>query len=61
MHIDQSVTLCWSAPQAYVIFNFFMYMMTWLEDQYGDVDIYFSTKPPVRGLWAVFVACSCWT
>lgn len=31
-------------PQAYVIYNFFMYLVAYLEGAYGDINVYYSTK-----------------
>ncbi|KAK9841769.1 hypothetical protein WJX81_001783 [Elliptochloris bilobata] len=39
--------------EAYVIYNFFMYLVAYLEDEYGDVDAYFSTKEDVPHLWGL--------
>ena len=39
--------------EAYVIYNFFMYLVAYLEDEYGDVDAYFSTKEDVQHLWGL--------
>lgn len=33
--------------EAYVIYNFFMYLLAYLHEEYGDVAAYFSTKDPV--------------
>ncbi|GAB4823802.1 hypothetical protein N2152v2_010848 [Parachlorella kessleri] len=30
--------------EAYVIYNFFMYLVAYLEDAYGDINVYYSTK-----------------
>jgi hypothetical protein len=37
--------------EAYVIYNFFMYLLAYLEDEYGDIDAYFSTKEDVPHMW----------
>lgn len=34
--------------EAFVIYNFFMYLLTYLHEEYGDVDAYFSTKEQAR-------------
>ena len=36
--------------EAYVIYNFFMYLRAYLEDEYGDVDAYFAAKDDVPHL-----------
>lgn len=36
--------------EAYVIYNFFMYLVAYLEDAYGDVNVYYATKPQVGEL-----------
>lgn len=33
--------------EAYVIYNFFMYLLAYLHEEYGDISAYFSTKEPV--------------
>lgn len=37
--------------EAFVIYNFFMYLVAYLEDEYGDVITYYSTKEQVQHLW----------
>jgi hypothetical protein len=39
--------------EAFVIYNFFMYLIAYLEDELGDVAAYYSTKEPVPHLWPV--------
>lgn len=39
--------------EAYVIYNFFMYLLAYLHEEYGDVDAYFSTKEEVPHIWGV--------
>lgn len=39
--------------EAFVIYNFFMYLVVYLEDEYGDVIAYYSTKEQVPHLWPV--------
>ena len=39
--------------EAFVIYNFFMYLVAYLEDEYGDVLTYYSTKEQVPHLWPV--------
>ena len=47
--------------EAYVIYNFFMYLLAYLEDEYGDVDAYFSTKPDVPHIWGLQHVLPSWT
>lgn len=35
--------------EAFVIYNFFMYLVAYLEDEYGDIVAYYSTKEQARG------------
>jgi hypothetical protein len=37
--------------EAYVIYNFYAYLMNFLEDELGDVEGYTSKKPPIKHLW----------
>ena len=46
--------------EAYVIYNFFMYLVAYLEDEYGDVDAYFSTKEDVQHLWGLHYLVRPW-
>lgn len=39
--------------EAFVIYNFFMYLLAYLEDEYGDIDAYFSTKEDIPHMWPV--------
>ena len=39
--------------EAFVIYNFFMYLLAYLDDEYGDIDAYFSTKEDIPHLWPV--------
>ncbi|WPT16217.1 Transmembrane protein 184C [Picochlorum sp. SENEW3] len=39
--------------EAFVIYNFYMYLVGYLEDEYGDVASYFSTKEQVQHIWPV--------
>lgn len=39
--------------EAFVIYNFFMFLLAYLEDEYGDIDAYFSTKEDLPHLWPV--------
>ena len=37
--------------EAFVIYNFYAYLVAYLEEELGDVDAYFSTLDPVPHLW----------
>ena len=37
--------------EAFVIYNFFMYLLLYLEDTYGNVDAFYSTKEDVEHIW----------
>jgi hypothetical protein len=37
--------------EAFVIYNFYMYLVTYLEDEVGDPITYFSTKEQVEHIW----------
>ena len=37
--------------EAFVIYNFYCYLLAYLEEEYGDVDTYFRSKPPVQHPW----------
>ncbi|KDD73924.1 organic solute transporter Ostalpha [Helicosporidium sp. ATCC 50920] len=39
--------------EAFVIYNFYAYLMAYLEDEFGDVDAYYAGKPQVEHLWPV--------
>jgi hypothetical protein len=39
--------------EAFVIYNFYMYLVGYLEDDYGDIMAYFSTKEQVQHIWPV--------
>lgn len=39
--------------EAFVIYNFFMYLVAYLEDEYGDIVAYYSTKEQVHHIWPV--------
>ena len=39
--------------EAFVIYNFFMFLLAYLEDEYGDIDAYFSSKQDISHLWPV--------
>jgi len=39
--------------EAFVIYNFFMYLLAYLHEEYGDIDAYFSTKEPVQHQWGL--------
>ena len=46
--------------EAFVIYNFFMYLLAYLEDEYGDIDAYFSTKEDIPHLWPVNYCLNAW-
>lgn len=39
--------------EAFVIYSFFMYLLAYLEDEYGDISVYLSTKEEVPHMWGV--------
>ena len=39
--------------EAFVIYSFFMYLLRYLHDEYGDIHTYFSTKEEVPHMWGV--------
>ena len=39
--------------EAFVIYSFFMYLLRYLHDEYGDMHTYFSTKEDVKHMWGV--------
>lgn len=39
--------------EAFVIYNFYGYLVAYLEEEYGDLDTYFGTKPPIQHPWPV--------
>lgn len=39
--------------EAFVIYNFFMYLVAYLEDEFGDIVAYYSTKEQVQHLWPI--------
>ena len=39
--------------EAFVIYSFFMYLLRYLHDEYGDIHTYFSTKEDVAHMWGV--------
>ena len=39
--------------EAFVIYSFFMYLLAYLEDEYGDISVYLSTKEEVAHMWGV--------
>ena len=39
--------------EAFVIYSFFMYLLAYLEDEYGDISVYLSTKEEVSHMWGV--------
>ena len=46
--------------EAFVIYNFYMYLVTYLEDEVGDPITYFSTKEQVDHLWPANKFLSTW-
>ena len=46
--------------EAFVIYSFFMYLLRYLHDEYGDIHTYFSTKEDVRHMWGVQWVLSPW-
>jgi Organic solute transporter Ostalpha len=46
--------------EAYVIYNFYMYLTAYLEDEFGDIDAYFSTQPAVEHFCGVQYLCPRW-
>ena len=43
-----------------MIYNFFMYLLRYLAEEYGDVDAYFSTKDDVPHMWGVQYMLAPW-
>lgn len=39
--------------EAFVIYNFYGYLTAYLEEGYGDLGVYYATRPPVPHLWPV--------
>lgn len=39
--------------EAFVIYSFFMYLLAYLEDEYGDISVYLSTKEEVAHMWGL--------
>ncbi|KAK9806277.1 hypothetical protein WJX72_008269 [[Myrmecia] bisecta] len=37
--------------EAYVLYNFYMFLIAYLEEEYGDIEAYFSTKEPIPHEW----------
>ena len=46
--------------EAFVIYNFFMYLLLYLEDTYGNVDAFYSTKDDVEHVWGFQYILSPW-
>ena len=46
--------------EAFVIYNFFMYLLAYLEEEYGDISVYLSTKEEVAHMWGVQYLCRPW-
>ncbi len=39
--------------EAFVIYSFFMYLHAYLEEEYGDISVYLSTKEEIPHMWGV--------
>ncbi|BDA41100.1 Transmembrane protein 184C [Coccomyxa sp. Obi] len=39
--------------EAFVIYSFFMYLHAYLEEEYGDISVYLSTKEEISHMWGV--------
>lgn len=39
--------------EAYVIYNFYMFLIHFLEDEVGDLATYLETKDPVQHMWGL--------
>lgn len=46
--------------EAFVIYQFFMYLVAYLEDEYGDISAYFMVKEQVPHLWPVSKVLAPW-
>lgn len=46
--------------EAFVIYNFYMFLIAYLEDEYGDVGAYFSTKADLQHQWGVQYVLQVW-
>ena len=46
--------------EAYVIYNFFMYLLRYLHEEYGDIHAYFSTKEDVPHMWGLQYCMKPW-
>ncbi|KAL4427830.1 hypothetical protein ABPG75_001919 [Micractinium tetrahymenae] len=46
--------------EAFVIYQFFMYLVAYLEDEYGDISAYFMVKEQVPHLWPVSKVIAPW-
>ncbi|EIE26342.1 DUF300-domain-containing protein, partial [Coccomyxa subellipsoidea C-169] len=39
--------------EAFVIYSFFMYLLAYLEEEYGDISVYLSTKEEIPHMWGI--------
>lgn len=39
--------------EAFVIYSFFMYLLAYLEEEYGDISVYLSTKEEIIHMWGI--------
>lgn len=39
--------------EAFVIYSFFMYLLAYLEEEYGDISVYLSTKEEITHMWGI--------
>lgn len=46
--------------EAFVIYNFYMFLVAYLEDEFGDVAAYFSTKPDLPHQWGMQYLLDVW-
>ena len=46
--------------EAYVIYNFYMFLIHFLEDEVGDLEQYLATKPDVKHLWGLHRILRAW-
>lgn len=46
--------------EAFVIYNFYMYLVAYLEDEYGDIMTYFSTKEQINHIWPMSTCLKPW-
>jgi hypothetical protein len=46
--------------EAFVIYSFFMYLLAYLEEEYGDISVYLSTKEEISHMWGIQYLFSPW-